>query len=178
MWEKTLEIIFGAVIGYSLSFTQQRISKKNQRLNEFYSPMIGLLNSIRSMGVVRLEVSRVSNEVWREHVAVQPFPYVNSEKEAESFDRVIDYENEQFKKEILPRYDKMLDIIEAKSCLAYPSTKKGFLEFTKFVNVWHRHLEGGLAPKTIQKLAIEEDSLKPFYEDLERHFQKLSKGLT
>ncbi|HRI47329.1 MAG TPA: hypothetical protein PL089_14905 [Ignavibacteria bacterium] len=72
----------------------------------------------------------------------------------------------------------MLNIFEKKIELANPITQKWYTDFLNFVEIWNDWLNNTIPAEILDKLKYSEESLKPFYKDLESNFNKLQKELS
>ena len=147
---------------------------QQRRLVELYGPMLGLIKQVEANAKARFEASKASNKAWHEICAGQPKPFLDREKYFEPFKRQIEYENERFRREDLPAYDKMLDLLKAKNHLAYSTTLKWFDQLTQYVDHWHRPIP----EEALMELGISEGSLLTFYAEVEQRCDDLKKKLS
>ncbi len=84
----------------------------------------------------------------------------------------------RLKEEIIPLYNEMLNIFEKKFELAKPSTQRWYNDFLNFIEIWHGWLNETIPQEVLVELKHSEESLKPFYDDLENNFNKLQKELS
>jgi hypothetical protein len=89
------------------------------------------------------------------------------------FKRIIEYDNDQLRAELIPKYREMLALFTDRYHLAAPETRAFYQEFLEFVEVWNRWLSDSLPPEVLDKLAHTEDRVKPFYEHLELKMQQV-----
>lgn len=156
-------------------FKNQKYHEFDQkRFDEFYGPMIGIVKQIRANVTTRLKVFEAEGQAWKEICANQPRPFLEHKKYFEPYKNGILYENERFKKEDLPSYDKMLKIFKDKMYLVYPSTKKWFEQFSQYVDHWHRPIPR----EALMKLNISEGPLLEFYKDIEECADNLREKLS
>jgi hypothetical protein len=87
----------------------------------------------------------------------------------------LDYNNRQLTEEIIPLY--RLDIFTDRMWLAEASTMRHYPALVEFVEVWNRFLDKSLPREVIDQIEHKEENLKPFYDDLQTHFTKLSQRL-
>jgi hypothetical protein len=100
-----------------------------------------------------------------------------SDKQKEKFDKILEYSEEQLKKDLVPTYRKMLELYSSNLWLAEPSTLKFHYVLTEFVEIWNRFLEGALPQEVLMEIDHSEKDLQPFYEDLQINFDRLTKEL-
>lgn len=89
------------------------------------------------------------------------------------FNKIIEYENDQLKTEIVPMYRQMLALFTEKYHLAAPETRAFYQEFLEFVELWNRWLAESLPGAVMEKLDHREGKVQPFYEQLEFRMQQL-----
>lgn len=169
---------FGYRYGFRLIKNQKRLEFVERQLREFYSPMIGCLKKIKAKSELRYEISKASDPAWRKICDEHPKQFWDHEKYFEPFKKSIMYNNKQLREELIPLYDKMVSIFTENDCLAESETKSWYQELTRFVELWHRWLNGSIPVEVIKELDHSEERLKPFYEDLETQILKLQKELS
>lgn len=171
-----------AYLGYKYGLwhvkEKNRLEFKNRQLNEFYSPMVGCLKAIKAKSQLRVEVHNASDTAWRKICENRAKPFEDPEEQFEPFDKTIEYDNRQFREEILPLYDEMVAVFKQNMGLATESTRKWHDDFVKFVELWHRSLDGGIAPEARRQMGYLENDLQPFYQDLERQVELLQKEIS
>jgi hypothetical protein len=69
----------------------------------------------------------------------------------------------------------MLKIFTENYWLAEESTKAYYSELCRYVEIWHRWLDGSLPSEVLQEIEHGEDRLKPFYKDLDDQLSNLLK---
>lgn len=119
----------GVLIGASLTARTERRRLKlafaEKRLTEFYSPMLGLRKGIRAVSELRVKIEQASDSGWREvagSMGDDQFEPGATEKRFAPYSQSIEYDNKQFKEELLPEYEKMVSLFREKMHLAYPDT--------------------------------------------------------
>lgn len=174
----TLAMILSAWVTYLLTtshFKKQKWHEFDQRrLDEFYGPLLGLIKQVRANAKDRVEVSRATDKAWREICERHPAPFLDHEKYFEPFKKEIEYENERFGQSDLPAYDSMLDLLQTKNHLSYPSTLKWFDQFAQYVDHWHRPIPA----EALMELGIFEEPLLEFYAEVERRCDELKARLS
>lgn len=169
------------VMGLKFGLKQIKEEKKldfvEKQLREFYSPLNGFLKEIRAKGQTRFKIETLSNVAWREKCERSGQDF-NSDEEFKTFDKIIDYDNNQLRERIMPLYREMLSVFRDKYWLAEPDTSKYFNDFSEFVEIWERSLQRALPREVIIKLDHSEEKLKPFYDELELRLQVLRNQLS
>lgn len=174
--------LLGGYIGVRYGLKQVRTQKKldfiERQLREFYSPLLGYQKEIRAKSELRLEISKAANEAWKEVCEKAPKPFLNHEKEFEAYKKIVEYNNEQLRNELLPLYRKMLSTFRDNYWLAEPETCKWYSELCDFVELWERWISSSIAAEVIKKVDRSEESLKPFYQELENRLDILRNKLS
>lgn len=170
----------GVLIGASLTARTERRRLKlafaEKRLTEFYSPMLGLRKGIRAISELRVKIEQASDSGWREvagSMGDEQFEPGATEKRFAPYEKSVEYDNKQFKEELLPEYEKMVSMFREKMHLAYPDTAEHFGKLVEFVAIWKRHLDGSLPPEALPHLDHTEENLRPLYESLQRRHDEL-----
>ena len=148
---------------------------KEKQITSFYSPMIGCLKSIRAHSELRSDLSKGAGTAWDNICKNAPHPFLEHEERFAPFKKLIEYDNINFREEILPTYDKMLKIFTENYWLAEESTKAYYSELCRYVEIWHRWLDGSLPSEVLQEIEHGEVRLKPFYKDLDDQLSNLLK---
>lgn len=171
----------GVGVGALLTSRREKIGRRHEflskQLTDFYSPLLALRKGLETTGKVRVKISCVADNVWREMCKnyegnPQALQQLTQEK-GEKFTRIIDYDNEYLETETIPAYHKMIEIFRKNIHLAEPSTAKHFPALLEFVNIWDRSLAGTLPGEVIRALKHSEQSLYPLYDDLQLQHEKL-----
>jgi hypothetical protein len=159
--------LFGVLIGGWLTRLRDRDERRlryiKTQLDEFYAPLMGLRREIRAKGELRVKLQKAAHEV------LSP----RSEKDDAAFKQMIDYNNEQLRKDLVPKYNEMLRIFRDRMALAEPSTVPYFSQFLEFVELWNRWLDRTVPGKVVEEVGSTEEALAPFYQDLEQHLCSL-----
>jgi hypothetical protein len=143
---------------------ERRIS---DQLTEFYAPMLGMRERLSAKGKVRLKVSNVAHKTWGQA----------PQEEREKYDKIIEYNNRQLIEVDIPLYKQMVDLFTAKMHLAEPSTRTHFPILVEFVEMWDRSFAGALPRDVAERVGANEDTLTPFYSDLQINFERLRSSL-
>lgn len=155
---------------------QLRNSFVERQLSEFYSPIAGYRKRIRTKSELRAKISSAAQEVWQETCARYSDPEKMARRSDELFapyKRIIEYDNQQFREELLPLYRKMLDVFTEKYWLADQDTRAHYERFLEFVEIWDRFLADALPGEVVTKLGHAEEKLHVFYDHLERKLSAL-----
>lgn len=168
----SLITLAAAYLGINFGLKQIRIQKQldfyERQLKEFYSPLLGYRSEILAKSNVRVKISTAANEAWQELCKSQRSPDWDHEKAYAPYDKIINYDNEQFRNELFPLYEKMMTIFRENYWLSEPDTRKWYPELCEFVEVWRRWLSSSIPFDVVEKLDHSEDKIKPFYDELEK----------
>jgi hypothetical protein len=93
---------------------KRKLEFMDKQLRELYSPILSLRKEIRALSELRVRVSSAASETWHELCEREGA----KTPDYKPFGRIIDYDNEQMRKVLLPRYDKMLEILTSNFYLA------------------------------------------------------------
>lgn len=174
--------LLAGYIGVSYGLKQIRTQKKldfiERQLRKFYSPLLGCQKEIRAKSELRLKISKAAHESWKEVCERNPKPFLNHDKEFEPYGKIIEYNNEQLKNELLPLYRKMLMTFRENYWLAEPETRKWYSELCDFVELWNRCISDNIPADVVEKLDHSEERLKPFYQELENRSDILRNKLS
>ena len=176
--------LLGVAIGGWATALNQKRERRNahikSQLSEFYSPLLGIRSQIKAKSEVRLKVTTVAGSLWPAKFADIEDPMLKkkiTDMDGPAYDRLQDYNNRQLTDEIVPLYRKMLAIFTECMWLAEPSTMRHYAALVEYVEIWNRFLDQSLPREVLQQIEHKEETLKPFYADLEQHFTALSKRL-
>jgi hypothetical protein len=183
--------IIGAVAGASVAGWISLKSSKHerwqrllqQRLEEFYGPLLAIRSRIKAKSELRLRISRLAGEEWPKLAAVAQSGGVERIEQLQKerwpeYEKIIEYEGKQLREEILPAYREMVSLFISKMHLAEPATRSHLAELINFVEVWDRWTDGSLPREVLPRLDHNEKRLYPLYEDLEKQFAALQEALS
>jgi len=154
--------------------TQRRLGYLEQQLTEFYAPLAGMRTQIRAKSELRQKVSAASEAAWQKIVkSYGERPMLDHEERFAPFKKIIEYDNEQLKAELLPKYREMLTLFTDRYHLATSDTRAFYKDFVEFVEIWDRWLAESLPPEVVEELGHAEATLAPFYEHLESRMHQL-----
>lgn len=174
--------LIGAAVVYYFGIrqaaNQQRSSFREKQLSEFYAPLAGLRKQIRAKSELRLKISGAANEAWHEIVEAYGGKMMTDAEERHApFVKIIEYDNAQLERELVPMYREMLRLFTDRYHLAEPATRAFYAEFLEFVEIWNRSLAESLPGKVITKLGHDEEKVRPFYGHLEAKVSELQRKL-
>ncbi|MGA3083067.1 MAG: hypothetical protein ABSD44_17080, partial [Terracidiphilus sp.] len=171
--------LLGVLIGGLVTAHSQRADRRNARIREqlegFYSPLIGIRDEIRAKSVVRMNVHSATGSAWIKKVELNDRNPSGDGKD--KFDKVYEYSNEQMEKDLVPLYQKMLELYLKNKWLAEPSTLKFNYEFVEFVELWKRYFADSLPREVLGEMEHSEKKLYPLYKDLQDTFDRLTNEL-
>jgi len=137
-------------------------------------------DEIRSKSELRKKLHGAGNIAWQKQFQGVADPLEKkmiTEKQSAKFDKLLEYSDTQLKQDLVPLYRKMLELYSSNMWLAEPSTLKFHFVLTEFVEIWNRCLDGSLPGEVLAEIEHSEENLKPFYEDLQANFDRLTKDL-
>ena len=135
---------------------------------------------IQAKSELRPKIHSAANDAWQEKVerAKQKgnlLSVVN--EEGGKFDKIFEYSDTQLKTELIPLYEKMLELYTSKLWLAEKSTVQYHGALAEFVEIWKRFLSGALPGEVVNDLDHSERKLQPFYQDIQDNFDSLGDEL-
>lgn len=140
-----------------------------RRFDEFYGPILNLIQQIRADCENSVKVSDASNQVWQEICQKHSHPFEDCDKYFEPYKKILDDENTRMNNNIVPTLDELVNIFKSKEHLAYPSTQKLLPQFLLYVEQFHRQL-----PREVfNKIYHSAEPLAKLYADVETHANKL-----
>jgi hypothetical protein len=175
-----LGVVIGGLVTSHSQKVVRRIARKREQLEKFYSPLIGMRDEIRSKSDLRTNLHSAANVAWQKQFQTTEFGFEKkmiSDMLKDKFDRLLEYSEEQLKRDLVPTYERMLNLYTANIWLAEPSTLKFHFVLTEFVEIWKRYLNGSLPMEVLTEIEHSEENLKPFYADLQSNFDRLTKEL-
>jgi len=164
----------GAFATYILFRKRKWLEFDRCRFDEFYGPMLDQIKQVTAHAKNAKKVMDTSERAWQELCEKHSHPFEDHNKHFEPFQKSLDYENERFRKEDIPALDKICEIFKSKGHLTYSSTEKLFLEFSQYVDQFHRPL-----PYEVwKKLDPSAEPLAKLHADVEAHVNKLKRKLS
>jgi hypothetical protein len=138
---------------------------------------LGLYKTYSGARVLRADISNASS-VGRQKVCDRsPKPFLNHDEEFKPYKALIEYDNEKLSSEVMPLYDKSLEIFTSKFWLSEDSTRPHYEELYRFIEIWRRYLDGSLPMDALSELDHSEERLKPFYNEIEKNMIELNNNL-
>jgi hypothetical protein len=175
---QVINIIFSTLGTYIFNERHFRRKKwlefSQRRLDEFYGPMLGLIKQVTENAKNTIKLWDSSDQAWREICKDHPHPFEDHDRYFEPFQKMLEDENERFRKEDIPALDKMLEIFKSKMHLAYPSTIKLFPQFSQYVDQFHRRLPY----EVLKRLDLSGEPLAKLSADVEAHVDSLRHKLS
>lgn len=180
--------LIGVGLGGGLALLNQRRQRADERiqqqLNEFYAPFLGVHMLIRAKSEFRLKLSGILGEAWPRLFAnarAQGDPSLlkeTADKHWPAFEKAQDYANHVQQHEIIPLYNKMVQLFTDKMPFTEPSTRQYFGELVEFVEIWNRFYADVLPKETLSLLDHREDKVKPLYADVAGQVENLTRQLS
>ncbi|MBI4502832.1 MAG: hypothetical protein HY700_16930 [Gemmatimonadetes bacterium] len=173
----------GVLVGAWMTSRGQKQERRHawlrRQLDEFYSPMLGMRGLILAKSVTRVKVGEAAGTAWHRLISGRdPEQQMAIEKEhVPGLEKIIQYENQQHKEEILPLYRKMVEHFTTHLGLAEQATRLHFDALVHFVEVWNRWEKEALPPEVSRELGSTEEALHPFYQDLAVNLERLQSEL-
>ena len=173
----------GVFLGAWLSGHNEQRRRKldfvEKQLQELYSPLLSIRKQVRALSELRVRVATEAAGVWqelcreaRERGGPEALKKLSAERSA-AFDAITEYENHQWRNELLPCYKQMLQIFQEKFWLAENSTREQFQKLIVYIELWDRALNKTIPGEVVARLNVREVELEPLYEDLEQTFRNL-----
>jgi hypothetical protein len=179
--------LVGVVLSALLTSWNQRQERHHRflldQLSGFYSPMLAYRKRTRAKGELRLKISNAASAAWRSEISTAReaggVARVQETRQELSphFEKIIDYNNQQLRNELIPLYAQMLDLFTKKMHLAEPSTRTHYAALVEYVELWERYFRESLPHTVAEQVSADENALIPLYDDLEKHFERLQANL-
>jgi len=178
---RILESVLGGVVAAALVYyfgirelvIQRRLAFLERQLTEFYAPLAGMRKQIRSKSEFRQKVSAAASAAWQEVCLQYDGLPPNHEELFKPFKRIIEYDNEQLKADLVPQYRAMLALFTERYHLAARETRAFYEEFLNFVETWNRSLAESIPPVVLAKLGHSEEKVMAFYAHIDAKMQQL-----
>lgn len=169
---------FGVKYGLKQISIQKKLDYIEKQLKDFYSPLLGYHKEILAMGELRVKISKASDKTWKEKCEGSKHLFLYHKTAIKPYEKIIEYNNKQLTKEILPLYRKMLFLFRENYWLAESETRKWYPDLFNFVELWNRWMAESIPAETMKELNHTEEKLKPFYEELEKRTDVLRSKLS
>jgi hypothetical protein len=174
----------GVALGAWLIQRRERIQRQlafvERQLREFYSPLWGLRREIEVRSELRVRIQDAAAATWSELTNVpceNPAVARELDEQHSAFQRLIEYDNDAFKQDLLPGYRKMAMIFRENLWLADPDTQEFYPELMEYLELWERHLREALPGEVLVRLGHTEAKLHPFYAHLKARHDSLRESL-
>jgi hypothetical protein len=161
----------------------KRLVFTEKQLAEFYSPLLGLRAEIRARSELRENLQQGAQNLWPTLVeqaqqlgGVEAMQALQRERYPD-FERLIEWDNNNFYTTLLPAYRKMIDVFREGLWLADPETRPYLSELIEFVEVWERFIDKSLPKEIPHQIGHREANLNPFYEHIEAKHTQLRQRL-
>jgi len=149
------EVIIGVLLGSALTILVQqgfnKIAFNTRQIECLYSPLLGIRDEIKTKDNIRSAVLNSSA----------------NGKNDDLFFKGIEYNNSQLRDEIMPAYERMIQIMRDNNWLAEESTRKYLPLLIQVVEVWKRDHEKVISNQLRLSLPHSDKDLQEFYDDLE-----------
>jgi len=180
--------LLGVGLGGGLTLLSQRRQRADERiqqqLNEFYAPFLGLYMLKQAKSEFRVKLSGKLGAAWPRLFAnarAQGDPSLlkeTADKHWPAFEKAQDYTDHVLEHEIVPLYNKMVQLFTDKMPFTEPSTRQYFGELVEFVEIWNRYFADALPKETFNLLDHREEKVKPLYVDVANQVEKLTAQLS
>jgi len=153
--------LLGVLLGVVLTALFQKGFNKNsfieRQIECLYSPLLGIREEIKAKDKIRSDISNSSA----------------NGKNDDLFSQGIEYDNSQLRDEIMPAYERMIQIMRDNNWLAEESTRKYLPLLIKVVEVWKRDHKKVISNQVRLSLPHSDKDLQGFYDDLEYNLKVL-----
>jgi hypothetical protein len=174
----------GVALGGSITIWSQSKERQQARIREkldkFYAPLLGIRKQILAKSEVRKKVHQCGDIEWRALFVGVTDPEEKARITNErwpAFEAMMQYSEDQLKKELVPLYNQMVLCFTTNMQLAEDATREHFGVLVEFAELWNRNLQSPMPPEVVLCLKHDEKTLYPFYDDLEAQFRMLRKKL-
>jgi hypothetical protein len=171
----------GVVVGAFLTARREKLNRKysffSKQLTDLYSPLLVLRRELKAWGELRVRISQTADREWRklcDRFEGQPDELRKlSETRGVKFKKIIDYNNENLKTEAFPSYHRMIQIIRDNMWLAEKSTLQYLPALIEYVDIWDRFMADTLPGEVVNALGHSEETLYPFYDDIQKNHDRI-----
>ena len=158
-YEAGLASLIGGLVGgwvaYLFSLRKLMVERKSEfvkrQLSELYSPLAATQKRIRGKSALRFKISGELDKMEEGPVRF------------EARKTSVSYNNKELSEELIPLYQKMLDVFTEKYWLADADTRSFYQEFLEYVELWKRPIP----PDIGEAIGHDESQLEAFYQHLE-----------
>lgn len=180
--------LLGVGLGGGLALLSQRRQRADERLqkqlDEFYAPFLGIRMLILAKSEFRVKLSGKLGAAWPRlftNARAQGDPSLlkeTADKHWPAFEKAQDYTEHVLKHEIVPLYNKMVQLFIDKMPFTEPSTRQYFGELVEFVEIWNRFFADALPKEPLGLLDHREDKVKPLYAEVADQVENLTRQLS
>ncbi len=147
--------LLGVVIGAWLTSRREKVQRRlgfiERQLKGLYSPLLGIRKEIELRSELRVRIHDATGAAWRDLCedargrggvdALQEL----SDKRGPVFKGLIEYDNTQFRQELMPAYRKMVTTFRDNLWLAERETQAYLGPLIEFVDLWDRWISDSRA---------------------------------
>jgi hypothetical protein len=134
---------------------ERRLAFRRQQLEELYAPLLAACEEGRARIALRERISREADAAWRalfEGISDPDRKARISAHEGPTYQRIIQYDNDQLTRDTLPAYRGMLERLRQNLWLAEPSTRDLFHPLLEYVELWERWMSQAMPSDVIVRL--------------------------
>jgi len=168
--------LLGVLVGSFMTALNAKRERRSVRikaqLQEFYSPMLGVRSEIKAKSEVRVKIISIAGQSFGEDLESGARRNLEPGMSAK-YKALNSYNETQLRESLIPLYREMLEHFTHHMYLAEPSTRIHYYALCEFVEIWNRSLDESLPDTVAQKLLHDEGTIKPLYDDLKFHFDRL-----
>ena len=171
-------VAIGAWLTSRREQTQRKLKFIESQLSQFYSPLLGIKNTIHRNAELRETLQSIASEQWAlicaNTEADDPEDKkVLTDQKWPRFKNLIDYDDQKFETEMFPLYQEMLECFRKNYWLADEETRNFYPALLQYVDVWNRNLNDALPYEVWKALDHKESRLVSFYDHLEKKHNDL-----
>ena len=173
-------VALGGAITIWSQTKERRQARIREKLDKFYSPLLGIRKQILAKSEVRKKVHHCGEVEWPALFVGITSPEEKARITKErwpAFEAMMQYSEGQLKKELVPLYNQMVLYFTTNMQFAEDATREHFGALVEFTELWNRNLQSPMPPEVVLCLKHDEKTLYPFYDDLEAQFRMLRKKL-
>lgn len=181
VWTSLVPVIC-IILGYLLSTCQKISDRKKEyiyrQIIEFYNPIVSCISKIENISSVRKELSEIASEGWKDLHERAPKPFYNHDEEFKPYKALIEYDNDQFLKEIIPLYKDILEIFTKKYYLADKKSKEFYRDYLKFIEIWNRNLVSSLPHEIYERIIKNWPKIDSFFDHIKKQLDSLTNRIS
>lgn len=156
---------------------QRRYDLLRLQIEKFYSPMLGIRQEIAMLSTLRVRITSSADREWQElcrrcddidEIRGRQECHERLQKERwPEFEAIVEHDNKQFERYMMPAYRKMVEIFRDNMWLADNETRDYFGLLIEFVEIWERYLARALPYEVLTDISHSESRLQEFYSHLQ-----------